>query len=73
MEERKKIGNVYFYKSENVRLEKFLDFKKVIVMNIQSQIPEVVLLSELKTKSEETSSETVMLDSISDKDVTKSL
>lgn len=68
MEERKQIGNNYYYRSEKVRLEKFLDFKKGIIRYLQTQEPGVVLLAELKSSPEQNTEESVTLDSISDKD-----
>lgn len=68
MEERKNVGKQYYYNSEKVLLEKFLDFKKGIVRNVHTQELEIVELCQLMTSNEENSEEPVFLDSISDKD-----
>ena len=68
MEERKNVGKQYYYNSEKVVLEKFLDFKKGIVRNVHTQELEIVELSQLMTSNDESSEELLFLDGISDKD-----
>lgn len=68
MEERKNVGKQYYYNSEKVVLEKFLDFKKGIVRNIHTQELEVVELSQLMTSNEDNSEKPIFLDGVSDKD-----
>lgn len=68
MEERKNVGKQYYYNSEKVLLEKFLDFKKGIVRNIHTHELEIVELSKLMTSDVENSEEPLFLEGVSDKD-----
>ena len=68
MEERKNIGKSYYYGTEKVLLEKFIDFKKGIIRNIQTQELEIVELALLKTTVDADAEEAPVLDALSDKD-----